>query len=609
MPANSNTPPNYQQHPSQVPTEAPNAPPSFDFGMILVAGAVFFMLMYIGRSLYGGNRTSIPKEMPHAREATAQEIRKGNILAQRMIAAKELSNKAVRLNPETGLFLADVAPGGVIPGASNMGKTTNCIKPIAESHAEQGDTVLICDIKGELFRELASTYHAHGYDIYVYAPGVTYPCAVKGFGKEHPPIPITAGANFADFIRHENDTEGVLQITRAINVNAAENNEKRHPYFGPQGDYALEMSILIAKASMREDMITAWSIIGLPKLAERIHAAMEHEGPNTLIPYFAFEKGRGLEIIAEDKGQSNPSPTIQSTAGQTLGKFIGPEIAKTLIKTTLPLDLHGKKVIFFQIDKNNIEASAPLIATVMHMLIRRNISVPRDNSFVLIGDEASRYPLPSLADWVTLERSNGLIVWLAYQQEEQMKELYGDKTWETIRSNLRTRIVFNQGGKESNDVLAEDLGKKTIVTGRKGKSRSSSGSSYSSNDSLDEVDLLPSHEIGKMNERGQCVVISPGFGSHPVIFKDKPIPYDTSNEAEYLRRDNVRFCLEELVPALQQEYLDNFGDTDIVSEMRKRKTLAKVMVPTPESYLQKEAVEALTMGIHGAKTEMRMRKS
>lgn len=583
-----------QHQTSQPPPQPPpSRPPQLSMEILIGMGVIILALWYFSSK---GNQTKIPKGMPMAREATKKEIKAGIRKAKRQRAVHDIGESAVRLNPETGLMLASINPGGCIPGLSGRGKTTNAIIPILESHAEDGDTLLICDIKGDLMRDTAAYLHSLGYKLYFFAPGIE-----MSSKNSVEPVQFTGGINLLDFLNSDDDTDGTLAITRGINVNAAESLEKRHQYFGPQGDLIQETAMLISKGTMCDDMLMVWELMGLNKLAERLQAAYEHGQMNGIdLPYYAGHKSRGLRAVAKDKGSGNPGPTIQSTASQTFGKFIGPKISRCLTQTTIPLDLKGKTAVYFQIDEDAIESTAPLVATAMHMLIKRNISNrrKRDNHLVLIADEASRYPLPDLPGWASLSRSNGFVAWLAYQQETQMQRVYQEKRWAEISSNLPTKIYFNQGDEKSNEIVAKALGKKTIVAATASQSQTyGSNSSTSKNDKFEQVDLLSGSELGKMLGRGTCVIVCEGFGAHPIIYKDKPIPYQIEGPLAEERDRRQQEWFDVLLPALQQEHEQLFGSINIQEKLSARTDLAETLLPLPEDYEANEIAEELANAV------------
>jgi type IV secretory pathway TraG/TraD family ATPase VirD4 len=55
-------------------------------------------------------------------------------------------------------------------------------------------------------------------------------------------------------------------------------------------------------------------------------------------------------------------------------------------RTTLPLDLDGKQLIIFGLDRNNRDIVGPLLAAILHMIVTRNVSrtVPRKDPLVTV---------------------------------------------------------------------------------------------------------------------------------------------------------------------------------------------------------------------------------
>lgn len=553
----------------------------------LTAG-ILSIVFVLWLSTLNKRKTKIPDGMPNAREATPKEIKEGSNKAKRIRAERDIEQTAVRLNHETGITLGPINPGGIASGASNSGKTANVGIPVIESHAEDGASMLITDIKGELMEKTAGYLHHLGYDIHCFAPGIK---AESKYSAEK--LPFSGGLNLLDLIEDDEDLAGTLELTRGININAAENYERRHQYFGPQSDLLQQSMMLGAKSSEYADMLMVWELMGLNQIAERLAAANDHKKMGDGLPYFMSHLSRGLRSVANSSSSSNPGPTIQSTASQTWVQFLDPGVAKCLTKTTIPLDLDGKQAIFFRINEDQLEATKAIITAGIHMIVKRNISYTRQrqNNFALIAEEASFYPLPDLPKWASLARQNGFICWMLYQQEAQMHEKYGKERWETIAGNLPTRIYLNQGSPKSNQIVAGRLGPTTIITTAENESFGSNHT-VSRNDSFQKVDLMTSDRIDAMTKPGQCIIVDRSTNGHPIIYEKTPLPYDENSPQAKIRQQCKAVWKERILPSLQEEHQNHFGKLNVQVAMENRASAAEDLIPPPEYYaIEQESAE------------------
>ena len=557
-----------------------------NYGWLTVGFLSIVFIIWL--STLNKRRTQIPEGMPNAREATPKEIKEGSNKAKLIRAEGNIEKSAIQLNPETGITLGPVNPGGLISGKSGGGKTENFALRVIESLAEDGAAMVISDIKGELMEKTAAYLHDLGYDIHFLAPGIK---EESKYSAEK--LPFSGGLNLLDLIESEEDLAGTLELTRGININAVENYERRHQYFGPQSDLMQQSMMLGAKSSEYADMLMVWELMGLNNIAERLAAAKDNDKMGKGLPYFMTHLSRGLRTVANSSSSANPGPTIQSTASQNWVQFLDPEIAKCMTKTTIPLDLTGKQAIFFRINEDQLEATKTYLAAAQHMLIKRNISYThkRQNNLGVIIEEASFTLYPDAKKWSALGRQNGLLMWMIYQQEEQMQELYGEKRWESIAANLPTRIYMNQGSYKSNQVIANRLGKKTIISTTENESFGSNHS-RSRNDSFQQIDLMTADRLDAMKKPGQCIIVDASTNGHPIIYEKKQLPYNENSPQAKIREQCKVAWREKILPSLQEEHQKHFGDINVQVAMENRAAAAEDLLP-PEDYyaIEQEAAE------------------
>ncbi|NJM66938.1 MAG: type IV secretory system conjugative DNA transfer family protein [Acaryochloris sp. RU_4_1] len=596
-------------------TIQPQPPPRRELGagdfIPIVVPAVLLFIIFI--FFYRSPRTKIHEQMADARFATSREIRKGNIEAKRQIAKRKLTETGFELNPETNIKFAFSNPGGEIIGLSGLGKSVEVILPLIRSAIEQEHTIYVTDIEGELISKTAAYAHTNGYEIYVYAPGIEELNALGEWAQ------YTGTFNFLEVMRHADDKAKSQEITRGLNVNTQEDTEKRHAYFGPQSDALLETALMLAKGSQYPDMLMVWAIITLSDLAERLDAAAKSGRFGAELSYFAKQSSAGLRAVAtEGKGKGDsPSASIQSSAFNAFSKFIDPGVAKALLPSTIPLEHKGKSIVYCRLDRTQLKATSPLVATALHLWLNYNLDPQRkrDRNLTFISDEANFFILPDLEPLAKLARKKGGTFWLAYQQISGMEEAYGKKRWTGIAANLKNKVYFNTGETESNEMISKRLGKQTIVVQTASSSTSTNSRSNSESDQFKEVPLVSDSDLSGLNRPGHCVIVSAAY-KHPVSFVEKPMPYDENSATAQLEKKCEQLWAERLLPALQEEHQTLLPiETDpltgqqrqvtIADEISNREFVADMLLPHPNYLKAKEQAERTVAAVSKAATAQR----
>ena len=94
-----------------------------------------------------------------------------------------------------------------------------------------------------------------------------------------------------------------------------------------------------------------------------------------------------FEQLASLEDAEKTSASIIGTASGTLTRMMSPATLDAFTgTTTLPLDLRGRQLIVLGMDQQRQTAISPLIATVLHMLVVRNMSLARTLPLVVSLD-------------------------------------------------------------------------------------------------------------------------------------------------------------------------------------------------------------------------------
>ena len=428
---------------------------------------------------------------------------------------KTVKRFAIKPKPST-LFIPDGQRGTAVAGAPGSGKTFSVIDPMIRSVVEQGFPICLYDFKFPGGQAEAHVEYArqHGYQIHVFAPGFA--------GSEV--------VNLLDFLNNADDSETAGQIAKVLNKNFSLNGGRGgdDPFFQMSGDQLIKAVLQLAKATDHPDFLTCQKILALDasELIDRVSAA-------DISPWIRTSWDQFTSMRQSEKTSSS----VAATASLMFTNFVSPDILPSLIgKSTLPLDLSGKQMVVFGMDQNRRDIIGPILATVMHMLITRNVATPRTDPLAVFLDELPTLSLPSLVNWLNESRSAGFCGVLGYQNMTQLEKAYGKELSRAILSGCNTKFIFNPGEYESAQYFSQYLGETEIHIKQKSKSTGKSGASRSISEQDRTRKLMTPDEILRLPV-GHCIFLNPAYRNKteaniPLKLPVKILPGELKKEAE-----------------------------------------------------------------------------
>jgi type IV secretory pathway TraG/TraD family ATPase VirD4 len=193
--------------------------------------------------------------------------------------------------------------------------------------------------------------------------------------------------------------------------------------------------------------------------------------------------------------------------------FVSPDILPCLCgESTIPLDLEGKQMIIFGMDQNRRDIVGPILATVLHMIVVRNIAKKRVDPLAVFLDELPTIALPNLVNWLNESRSAGFCGVLGYQNMTQLEKAYGKENSRAILSGCNTKFIFNPGEYESAKYFSDYLGDEEVLYRQKSRSSSKGGGSTSSSDQDKTKKIFAPEEFLKL-PAGSCILINPAYAN------------------------------------------------------------------------------------------------
>lgn len=482
-------------------------------------------------------------------------------LTQGLISTKQAKKKP----PKTPtLYLPDVQRGTAVIGAAGSGKTFSVIDPMIRSALDQGFPMCLYDFKYPAQAKRAVPYALkRGYKVRIFAPG----------------FPESDTCNPLDLIRNEEDAIAAGQLAQVINRNIG--GARDGGFFEDAGDALTEGIFLLSKAvetltGSREycDLMMAQAILSLPGLPARLEAAL---------PRLNVWTTRPLTQLISVKDSEKTAASIIGTAQKTFGRFLKKDFVGAFCgQTSLPLDIDGKQLIIFGLDRNNRDIVSPLLAAILHMVVTRNVSrtTPRHDPLITVLDELPTMYLPQLVNWLNENREDGFCGILGFQNISQLEHKYGKEIARAVFGGCATKFIFNPQDPESAKIFSDLLGDVEVEYKSKSKSTSKGSVTKSVSDQKQKKELMESAAFGKLGT-GRAVVLNPAYKrkdeSYIPLLQQVKVPKADITEQKWAEGqwDRIR---ERFIIANN----NLISDEERSRQLEERRNLAEQLFPMPE---------------------------
>ena len=459
-------------------------------------------------------------EKAAARKRAKKQLKEKRHNAVTLYVGTPKRNKDGKLRDSgSTLWIPDAQRGTAVCGAPGSGKTFSIINPAVRSAIEMGYPALVYDFKYPDQTELIAAYAVkHGYQVRVFAPG----------------YPESEVCNPLDFLDGPDDALSARQIAMVMNRNFALNaNSSEDKFFADAGDQLTQAILMLAKSMPQPDLLMASAILNLSELPKRLQAAKDRGHKDWQMNnwvYMAFSQ------LLQLQGSEKTVSGVIGTASKVFSRFLSPELVSAFCgKTTLPIDMEGKQLTILGLDRRKREAIAPLTATILHMLVTRNVTRKRSDPLVLAIDELPTLYLPFLTQWLNENRSDGLVTIIGFQNMTQLEKAYTREISRSVLGGCATKAIFNPQDHDSARWFSEYLGEEQISMKQKSRSSGKSGTSTSTSDHVQKRHIVESAQFNKL-PTGKCVFINPAYGrkeeeSIPLIQRVKIPQKDIDVEA------------------------------------------------------------------------------
>ncbi|WP_198011497.1 type IV secretory system conjugative DNA transfer family protein [Synechococcus sp. PCC 7335] len=404
------------------------------------------------------------------------------------INSPKISEESKITADKNTVWLPDAARGTSIIGGAGSGKSFTVTIPTLRSAIAQGLSTMLLDTDYPgLTKTIAPLAEDLGYEVSIFAPGY----------KE------SAVCNVVDLIYNCRDATGASQVAKTLVKNfqmAATDASSTDAFFGPAGELATEAALLLAKALKYPDILTAYTILKDEDMISRVR------GVSKIDPWLDLAFGQLLSTAKSERTVDS----IRGTAALLFGQLMRPDILPSLVgKTTIPLDITGRKLIIFGVKQNIRLVVSPLIASVINALVSRNVLHGRKEPLFLSLDEMPSMYFPEIAEWLSEKRKYGLCTQIGYQSLGQLRKTYGKDQADVIYTNTATKFFFNPQSLESAKTFSETLGEQDVVYKTKNRTY---GRPRTRTEHRTKKRLMTPDEFMNQAE-GCCVLLSPGYGT------------------------------------------------------------------------------------------------
>ncbi|MDX2096742.1 MAG: type IV secretion system DNA-binding domain-containing protein [Leptolyngbyaceae cyanobacterium bins.59] len=389
-------------------------------------------------------------------------------------------------NDRHTFYLPDAQRGIAVCGGPGSGKTFSVIDPCVRSVIDQGFPIILYDFKYPTQSARLAGYAVNaGYDVKVFAPG----------------FPESEVCNPLDFLRDETDSLMARQIATVLNKNfqlSAQASEDS--FFSDAGDQLIEALLMLVKGTRYPDLIMAQGFLSVENLTDRLSKA-------DLNPWLRTSFGQLFSVAKSEKTLSG----ITGTAFKVMNRMVKPGIVNAFCgQSTIPLDLQGKQLLILGMDRERRDVLGPLLATILHMIVTRNVVKKRQDPLVVALDELPTLYLPNLHQWLNENREDGLACLIGFQNIVQLEKAYGKELARAVLGGCATKAIFNPQEPDSAQLFSSYLGEEEVKYQQKSRNQGGGKASHTLSEQEKTRKLFEPSQFLKLRS-GSCILISPAF--------------------------------------------------------------------------------------------------
>ena len=350
----------------------------------------------------------------------------------------------------------------LIIGSTGSGKTICEIMPLIFNLGYAGESMIINDVKGELYSITANFLKKQNYKIHII--NLRDALASDGWNPLH----------LAYKYYHEGNIDLAGDIIENFSKSLCKNLSSKDMYWEKSATAVLSaLCYALIEDCEDESEVNLYSLYNL--LVE--HGAKTIDRFNSLDLYFQQKSMGSLSKMSYATGsfaKGETRATLFSVLATTIKMFSDTGIANLTSRTDFELDSIGKtKTAVFLIipdEKESRHELATLFIDQCYQALVNTAQTLKDRKMpirinFILDEFANMPPITSISNKITVSRSRNIRFYLVLQDFDQLKETYKDSAG-TIKSNCTNWIYLLTSDNETAKEISTRLGKYTISSDR-----------------------------------------------------------------------------------------------------------------------------------------------
>lgn len=359
------------------------------------------------------------------------------------------------------VYYDDSTDHTLIIGSTGSGKSISLIMPLIFNLASAGESMVINDVKGELYSTTADYLKKHDYDIKII--NLRDALTSDGWNPLHLPYKYFKEGNI--------DEAGDMIENFAKSL--TKNLSSKDMYWEKSANAVLvALCYALFEDAQCEDEVNLYSIYNL--LVE--HGGKMIDRSNSLDLYFQQKPMGSLSKMSYATGsfaKGETRATLFSVLATVIKMFSDTGIANMTSRTDFELDDIGrKKTAVFLIIPDEKESRHELVTLFIHQCYQACVymaqSLPNGKLPVRVNyvlDEFSSYYISSMPNKITVSRSRNIRFYLTIQDFHLLKDTYKESAG-TIKSNCGNWIYLLTSDNDTAKEISTRIGKYTISSSR-----------------------------------------------------------------------------------------------------------------------------------------------
>ncbi len=372
------------------------------------------------------------------------------------------------INNGKKIYVDDSEFHNLVIGSTGSGKTTAIIYPMIELLSKHGESMIITDPKGELYKKKSNMLRAKGYKIIL----LNFREPNKGNAWNPLALPYKLWKN------GNQDKAIELLEDLAANILYDESNKNSDPFWErTSADYFSGLCLALFEDAT-EDQINLNSISLMTTVGE------EKIGGSTYIKeYFKTKDPNSPEYVSASSTILAPNDTKMSILAvfkQKIKLFASRAVLSEMLSYSdfNMEDIGREKTAVFIVIQDEKKTYHSLVTIFTKQVYETLIDVAQNNGGALpvrtnflLDEFANMPPLKDVTSMITAARSRLMRFTMIIQNFAQLNEVYGEQNAETIKGNCGNMIYLISTELRALEEISKMCGEIKVKTGKDEKEK------------------------------------------------------------------------------------------------------------------------------------------